>query len=323
MVSTNSIGPLGQGGQLDVRPASAAKSFEPGGFIDYQRPGMVVSDAFELAKVAVALRRAEGREYYDVEADESAQAAYYRGIDADADPVFFFQALSEKLETSHTRKLSYSEARYDYLYPWVDLHPEDLKLHGVYTGEVFDPKRVIEEDRATDRKIAMLMQLGATVGGFLSEALYNARYNTEHSVPQSWFDKGEPMRGDLHCLFTSNIECNSLRGHLPFGEVNSSGIVCVDGCGEQGDNVFEPERSKGAVARATLYFLMRYPGLVEPHEMPRSTIEVLLKWNRENPPSLWEKHRNAETAKAQGNRNPLTDYPEWAERIDFLRGFGS
>ena len=31
-----------------------------------------------------------------------------------------------------------------------------------------------------------------------------------------------------------------------------------------------------------------------------------------DPPSLHEKHRNAEIAKIQGNRNPFIDHPEWA-----------
>ncbi|MEU9014913.1 hypothetical protein AB0D12_35245 [Streptomyces sp. NPDC048479] len=52
----------------------------------------------------------------------------------------------------------------------------------------------------------------------------------EHVVPQSWFTKQEPMRGDLHHLFA----CEAVG--------------------------FQPEEGKGTVARAPLYFLLRHPG---------------------------------------------------------------
>jgi endonuclease I len=33
--------------------------------------------------------------------------------------------------------------------------------------------------------------------------------------------------------------------------------------------------------------------------------------------SDYERHRNFAIAELQGNRNPLIDHPDWAERIDF------
>ena len=41
----------------------------------------------------------------------------------------------------------------------------------------------------------------------------SAPYNCEHVVPQSWFSKKEPMRGDLHHLFACESRCNSFRGN--------------------------------------------------------------------------------------------------------------
>ncbi len=41
----------------------------------------------------------------------------------------------------------------------------------------------------------------------------------------------------------------------------------------------------------------------------------------EEPVSVWEKHRNAELHRLQGNRNPFIDHPEWAAVIDFTHGF--
>jgi endonuclease G, mitochondrial len=35
-------------------------------------------------------------------------------------------------------------------------------------------------------------------------------------VPQPWFAKREPMRGDLHHLFACESRCNAFRGNTPF-----------------------------------------------------------------------------------------------------------
>jgi endonuclease I len=35
-------------------------------------------------------------------------------------------------------------------------------------------------------------------------------------VPQSWYAKAEPMRGDLHHLFACEPRCNSFRSNIPY-----------------------------------------------------------------------------------------------------------
>ena len=54
-----------------------------------------------------------------------------------------------------------------------------------------DPLSLIEEDIRLHE-----MQAKGLISIF-SDNLFNC----EHVVPQSWFDKKEPMRGDLHHLF--------------------------------------------------------------------------------------------------------------------------
>jgi endonuclease I len=78
------------------------------------------------------------------------------------------------------------------------------------------------------------------------------------------------------------------------------------------------------VARATLYFLLRYPGEINAIEKEYSEdrLPVLLAWHRAEPPGEYERHRNMAIRAAQGNRNPLIDHPEWAEKIDFAEGLG-
>lgn len=73
------------------------------------------------------------------------------------------------------------------------------------------------------------------------------------------------------------------------------------------------------MARATLYFLLRYPGLIgdSERELTADRLPMILDWHEEDPVSDYERHRNFVIAERPGNRNPLIDHPEWARTIDF------
>jgi hypothetical protein len=45
------------------------------------------------------------------------------------------------------------------------------------------------------------------------------------------------------------------------------------------------------------------------------SLELLLKWHREDPVSIKEVRRNEEVYKIQGNRNPYIDYPDLPEYV--------
>ena len=149
-------------------------------------------------------------------------------------------------------------------------------------------------------------------------------YNCEHVVPQSWFGKLEPMRGDLHHLFALESGCNSFRGNMPYYDFPDFEEAVRDQCGKREALKFEPTAGKGAVARATLYFLLRYPGEIDNDEQEyrAERLRVLLGWHAANPPDEYERHRNMAIFEKQGNRNPLIDFGEWASQIDFTRGLG-
>lgn len=49
---------------------------------------------------------------------------------------------------------------------------------------------------------------------------------------------------------------------------------------------------------------------------------MLLSWHEQNPPSLYERHRNQAIFERQGNGNPFIDHPEWATEVDFRDGLG-
>jgi endonuclease G, mitochondrial len=50
-------------------------------------------------------------------------------------------------------------------------------------------------------------------------------------VPQSWFSKREPMRGDLHHLFACEARCNSFRGNTPYADFPDAQERQMSDCG--------------------------------------------------------------------------------------------
>ena len=274
-----------------------------------------------LARLAEA-RRAP---YYDKAADQKAQRQYYGDVDADTSGDKLFAALSELVQTTHRATPRYKP--HVELYPDVDLHP-DGQLRSLYTDEVFAPEAFIAEDAETEQRRAAFLaarQPEAAAAGPAALAALEAQleaalpYNCEHVVPQSWFAKDEPMRGDLHHLFACEKDCNSFRGNTAYFDFADYEVV-REKCGKREDTRFEPGAGKGSAARATLYFLLRYPGLVNEGELEEDRLQILLDWHRAVPVTLYERHRNARIQARQGNRNPLIDHPDWAPRVSFVSG---
>jgi endonuclease I len=229
------------------------------------------------------------------------------------------EALADHLARTHGPRPTYKPARE--VYPWVDLQP-DGTIRSLYTGQVWDPEALIRADvevaaARTRTFTARLARPGVQDADHLTaEIEAELPFNCEHVVPQSWFAKREPMRGDLHHLFACESRCNSFRSNTPytefadFPEPPSAGpgmLVVRSDCGKSESNGFEPAHGKGAAARAVLYFLMRYPGVVEEHEMPGERRALLLAWHEGDPVGEWERHRNAAIFERQGNRNPFID----------------
>ncbi|GGZ06117.1 endonuclease [Pseudoduganella plicata] len=284
--------------------------------------------------VALAeLARAAERPYYDARADKAARDAYYALFALPDDKAAAHAALHELLERTHTGRPAYAPARH--LYPWVELRHtrggDDIL--SIYSGAGMEAKALIEADFAIDeqrkrmRAAVALPRPGTAEAMPLDDDFLEATlpYNCEHVVPQSWFGKREPMRGDLHHLFACEMDCNSFRGNTPYFDFADFAEVIRNDCGKREPGKFEPGHGKGPVARATLYFLLRYPGLIDrtANEYQPDRIAILLAWHAADPVTEYERHRNAAIFETQGNRNPLIDFPEWAGRIDFTRGLGS
>jgi endonuclease G, mitochondrial len=290
----------------------------------------------DLAAALQDLENSQTKPYYSATKDNTARSQYYQGMPGTtATSAEMYDWFHNLLESTHSTQLKYKPATQ--VYPWVDLH-EDRKLQSIYSGNTFDPNEFIREDFEVDRVREQRMQeiqrtYASSAGGNGHAAEMEAAvdlleatlpYNCEHVVPQSWFDHREPMRGDLHHLFACEKNCNSFRSNTPYYDFPDFEEVIRDACGKRDSNRFEPSANKGAVARATLYFLLRYPGEINRtnSEYRDDRVTMLLDWHRENPVTKYERHRNAAIFEKQGNRNPLIDFPDLADKIDFLKGLG-
>ncbi len=148
----------------------------------------------------------------------------------------------------------------------------------------------------------------------------NTVINVEHTWPQSRFTNRHPkelQKADLHHLFPTDSQMNSLRGNHMFGEVerdrqNAKCSASRFGEGSAGSApIFEPpDQHKGHVARALFYFSVRYDIAIAPAE------EVILKrWAKQFPVDAEEVVRNEHIYQLQKNRNPFIDHPELATAI--------
>jgi endonuclease G, mitochondrial len=290
-----------------------------------------IEDDAELQAELRQLQRLRQGEipYYDEALDTGNRNQYYSEIISELNSLNkskLFDCLHLLLEKTHTRKLPYEPSKH--LYPWVDLQP-DLKIRSIYSRLEYTPEQIIQEDMLIEKMRAsrlqeIMLKESLTTTGILEIVNTLERdfpYNCEHVVPQSWFKNVQPnlMKGDLHHLFACEIPCNSFRGNSPYTDF--SDFVGLDetirnNCG----------KSEGKVARATLYFLLRYPGVINNsnNEYKPENLNTLLDWHKQYPVTEHEKHRNMAIANTQkqGNRNPLIDFPQWADLIDFSLGIG-
>jgi endonuclease I len=197
------------------------------------------------------------RPYYDAAADADAASQYYTAIDATASGDDLMRAVQTLVTRTHSHTPHYKPTVM--VYPWVDLHP-DRQLRSIYSGKSFDPEDMIRDDARieAERKLRLrdLVTREPAIGpdvftSALDELDAQLPYNCEHAVPQSSFAKREPMRGDLHHLFTCESRCNSFRSNTPYFDFGDDERAVMQDCGRSEPDRFEPRAGKGAVARAT------------------------------------------------------------------------
>ena len=240
-------------------------------------------------------RVVDPKSYYDGAADGKAATAYYSEV-AGLAPQERTDRLRSLVTSTHKPEANgYHFTVAKNLYTTVDRHP-DGTVRSIYSEEPIQVLKypdvslqtLSEQDINT---IAGASSVGPEVlGAWLCFQKGSASLNCEHVVPQSYFAEKEPMRSDLHHLYACDMGENNRRGDTPYGH-------------------YEPKGGKGEVARATLYFMLRYPKVKLPYQ-PKDIV-LLKQWSATDPPDDHERHRNAEIQKIQGNRNPFIDHPEW------------
>ncbi|WNJ18541.1 endonuclease [Pontibacter sp. G13] len=198
------------------------------------------------------------------------------------------------------RTLSYREAR---LAMYLDIDNEGDSVECVYSGY----KRYVRTLSAPGRALPI---------------------NCEHTIPQSWFKKQEPMVSDIHHLFPTYDKWNALRSSYPFDEIPDEETEewlldddkyfeipteSLAQYSEFGDEAFEPRNEhKGNLARAVFYFYTMYPKVGNIERV--APLKTLLDWHESDPVDSEELERNDEIQAVQGNRNPFIDHPEYAQQ---------
>ncbi|MCB0737181.1 MAG: endonuclease [Bacteroidetes bacterium] len=141
----------------------------------------------------------------------------------------------------------------------------------------------------------------------------NNSFNCEHTWPQSLFSSNEPMKSDIHHLFSTDANANSQRGNLPFGQVSGSGSW-NEGGSKKSSSVFEPrDAHKGDCARAMMYFVIRYGDYGNFFAQQE---QILRSWHQSFPPTTKSEKRNNDIYGLQKNRNPFVDYPQLVYRFN-------
>ena len=164
-------------------------------------------------------------------------------------------------------------------------------------------------------------------------------YNREHSFPKSWFDDASPMVSDAFHIYPTDGKVNGQRSNYPYGEcANGTKVASYNGIEALGKlgactfsgytgTVFEPDDEyKGDFARTYFYMAACYNDKIANWSSPMLAgnsypcyktwaINLLMKWNAQDPVSQKEIDRNNAIYKHQKNRNPFIDHPELADYI--------
>ena len=258
-----------------------------------------------------------------------APVGYYTGTDT---------LYCQNLKTALKSILSASVKPQSYASLWKQYPLTDVKPRTVGTGSatvIYDIYSSIPNGTDPYQFTPTTNQCGNYSGE-------GACYNREHSVPLSWFGGNTSTNGtatDYNFIFPTDGKVNAERSNYPYGEVATASYTSENGsklgpsalAGIAGD-VFEPRNDfKGDVARAFLYFVTMYedniptwssnadaaqsfgstkfPGVTLPF------LQMMLRWNDQDPVSQKEIDRNNGTYAFQNNRNPFIDSPQYVHRI--------
>ena len=151
---------------------------------------------------------------------------------------------------------------------------------------------------------------------------YNKGINIEHVFPMGWVthtlncgrrkecrnnsDLFNQIEADLHNLYPARSDINEERSSIAFGMVNGEKRhygSCDFEVQHHRPRLVEPrEEVRGNIARAMFYMADTYDLTLFDKQ-----IDLLQRWNKQDPPDDLEKYRNDKIESIQGNRNPYID----------------
>lgn len=221
--------------------------------------------------------------------------------------LLFKNELHKLLEQSHTTRLSYTPGCWDAL------------------------EKADEDTNNKNNIICIYSGQSILKSNHVGSAGQAGQWNREHLYPQSkgFKDKNMAAHNDIHLLRAAEYSTNSSRGDTPFGE---------------GDGYYTPRAEvRGDIARALFYVIVRYDeddytsytydgktysdaddldlelssGDLKPYngDYYLENLEILIKWNYEDPVSEDELRRNEVVYSIQGNRNPFVDHNDYLKRL--------
>ncbi len=236
------------------------------------------------------------------------QQAYYNDVDLTKTGIELRDELALKIETTHTRFLS-------------------------YTPGIWEASRITDEDPGNKDNVILIYGYengtDADVTNDISRNKNNnggdnGEWNREHTYARSLGTPNLGLEGpgaDAHHLRPSDVERNSNRSNRKFADGSGNSAITAQG------NWYPGDEWKGDIARMMLYMYLRYGDRALPsnitigatNTIDANMIDLLLEWNAEDPVSRIEKNRNnyhnSTETYAQGNRNPFIDNPNLATKI--------
>ncbi len=151
----------------------------------------------------------------------------------------------------------------------------------------------------------------------------NNNINAEHIFPASWMtydlkcgtrkqcqknnEQFRIIESDLHNIYPANVQINKARSNYKFANISGEKreFGNCDFEVNRKSRIAEPKDSiKGEIARAMLYMESQYNLTIK-----KKTKNLIIKWNRQDPPNKEELRRQKAIYKAQGRENKfITQY---------------
>jgi endonuclease I len=200
-----------------------------------------------------------------------------------------------------------------------------IELRDILRGRLEDPYNSIPYSDSSEFDARDALEIiDKTSEGFVTELytrdnspISSSDWNREHVWPSSRGLKPDTSipYSDIHNLRAADMNVNSARGNLVFGDCPNCGVGHQEAPEtKKNGTVFEPpDVVKGDVARIVFYMYTRHTGLLLSDDPePGSTmgrLDDLIRWHEQDPVSQEEIDRNLGACKIQLNRNPFVDFP--------------